>query len=89
MVMSQIAIQRMFQRQIDADQVRQVVFAGAVVEAYPADTPYPSRLMLGWSRGRPQHVVVADNTIDDEIVIITAYEPDPAQWDPDFRRRKA
>jgi len=82
------AIRRMFQRHIDSDQVHQVVLAGEVIETYSTDTPYPSRLVLGWSRGRPLHVVVADNVADHEIIVVTAYEPDPAQWDADFRRRK-
>jgi len=82
------ALQRMFQRYIDIDQVRHVVFAGEVIEAYPTDTPYPSRLVLGWSGARPLHIVIADNPADNEIIVITAYEPDPSQWDAQFRRRK-
>ena len=37
---------------------------------------------------RPLHVVVAYNAQDDEAIIITAYEPDAAQWDSTFKRRK-
>jgi hypothetical protein len=62
--------------------------AGEVVERYPDDQPYPSRLLLGWRKGRPLHVVGAENTSANEMVVITAYEPDRAQWEADFRRRK-
>ena len=62
--------------------------ASEVIENYPDDNPYPSRLLLGWCQERPLHVVVAENAQDDEWIIITAYEPDPAQWDADFKRRK-
>ncbi|MFN3477111.1 MAG: DUF4258 domain-containing protein [Candidatus Methylomirabilales bacterium] len=61
---------------------------GEVIEEYPNDTPYPSRLVLGWRGARPLHVVVADNPDSQETVVITVYEPDPEQREPDFRRRK-
>jgi hypothetical protein len=32
--------------------------------------------------------VVADNTIDRENIVITVYEPDAAEWEADFKRRK-
>ena len=48
-----------------------------------------SRLVLGWRGARTLHVVVAENTVDNEWIVITAYEPDPAQWETDFKRRKA
>ena len=82
------AIQRMFQRGISVDDVRHVLASGEVVEDYPDDTPYPSRLVLGWCEAHPIHVVVADDAETKETIVITAYEPDPAQWEPGFRRRK-
>jgi|PlaIllAssembly_1097288.scaffolds.fasta_scaffold471633_2 hypothetical protein len=47
-----------------------------------------SRLWLGYAGKRPLHVVYAD-TIQGERIIITVYEPDPAQWSPDFTTRIA
>ena len=54
---------------------------------YLDDTPYPSRLVLGWIGTRPIHVVAA-NTAGGETIIVTVYEPDPAQWDADFKRKR-
>lgn len=82
------AIQRMFQHQISEADVRHVLETGEVIEDYPDDRPYPSRLVLGFRGGRPIHVGVADNVEDQETIVITVYEPDPAQWDPTFRRRR-
>jgi hypothetical protein len=82
-------VQRMFERRISVDDVRLAVRTGLLIEEYPADQPYPSRLVLGWSGSRPLHVVVADNRSEDELIVITVYEPDPALWSDDFRRRKA
>ncbi len=82
------AIRRMFQRRIGAEEVRHILTAGEVIENYPDDLPFPSRLVLGWSGTRPLHVVAADNPMAQETIIITVYEPDPAEWQPDFKRRK-
>ena len=82
------AIQRMYQRAISEIEVRHVIAPEEIVEDYPNDTPYPSRLVLGWSGRRPIHVVVADNVDDQENIVITVYEPDPAEWQADFKRRK-
>jgi hypothetical protein len=79
----------MFERRISTDDVRQTLSTGETVERYPDDAPYPSRLVVGSIRGRVIHVVVADNMEDAETIVITAYEPDPAQWEPGFKRRKA
>ena len=78
----------MFQRRINEVDVRNVLENGEVIEEYPEDQPYPSRLVLGWQGYLPIHVVVADNERDQETIVITVYEPGLAQWEPGFRRRK-
>ncbi len=82
------AVRRMFQRQISIADVRHVLDTGEVIEDYPNDYPYPSRLVLGWCDRRPIHVVAAENMKDQQTIVITAYEPDPGQWEDGFRRRK-
>lgn len=82
------AIQRMFQRGINADDVRHVLTNGEVIEDYPHDTPYPSYLVLAWSGSRPIHVLAADNAASQETIVITVYEPEADHWESDFRRRK-
>jgi hypothetical protein len=78
----------MARRGIDENQVRQVLESGELIEEYPADLPFASRLVLGWIGGRPLHVVAADVPGSDRTVIITVYDPDPARWSPDFRQRR-
>ena len=82
------AVQRMYERRISERDVREILTAGETIEQYPDDTPYPSRLVLGWCLGQPIHLVVADNTEAHEIVVITVYEPDPTLWEPGFRQRR-
>jgi hypothetical protein len=82
------AIHRMYQRRISEGEVRNVIETGETIEDYPDDFPYPSRLVLGWHGPLPIHVVVADNNSEQEYIVITVYEPDPSEWEADFKRRK-
>ncbi|MBI3304010.1 MAG: DUF4258 domain-containing protein [Deltaproteobacteria bacterium] len=82
------AIRRMFQRHVSVPDVHHVLATGEVIEDYPDDTPYPTRLMLGWCGSRPLHVVAANNAEAQETIIITVYEPDPDKWEPGFKKRK-
>lgn len=82
------AIRRMREWRLSDDDVLHILATGAVIEAYPSDAPFPSRLVLGWIQGRPLHVVAADNAGAQETVVITVYEPDPHLWDPTFRTRR-
>ena len=88
LIYRQHAIRRMFERAISEAEVRQVLESGRVIEAYPDDTPYPSALLLGYSADRPLHVVYADIEGENERIIITVYEPDPARWEADLATRK-
>ncbi len=82
------AVRRMLQRQIGEPAVRNVIEIGEVIATYPKDQPYPSRLLLGWPGGVPLHVLIAENSIDQETIVITVYRPDPDLWDADFRKRR-
>ena len=81
------AIERMFERGISAEDVRQVLATGDVIGEYRDDTPHPSRLILGFRDDRPIRIVAADNADTSETAIITVYEPDPAKWDSTFSRK--
>ena len=82
------AVRRMFERGITEADVHTVLSEGEEIAAYLDDTPYPSRLLLGWLGAAPLHVVAAYNAQDDEQIVITVYEPDSALWADGFRRRK-
>jgi len=78
---------QMRRRKIRIDDVVEAVSSGEVIEKYPEDTPFPSCLIYGKSNNRPIHVVCALS--DEEVIIITAYEPCPDKWiDFRFRRKK-
>jgi hypothetical protein len=82
------ALRRMFERSISPSDVRKVVEAGQVIESYPNDYPYPSILLLGFANGQPLHVVLGYNEAAEECHVVTAYHPDPTQWDNTFKTRR-
>ena len=43
----------MVERGIGVEEVQSVVNGGQTIEDYPTDTPFPSRLLLGWAGERP------------------------------------
>lgn len=45
------AVRRMAERRVTVDEVRAALVQGETIEDYPDDTPYPSRLVLGWVGG--------------------------------------
>jgi hypothetical protein len=78
----------MARRSISEADVRRVIESGKTIEEYPNDKPYPSRLVMGWIGSRPLHAVVAENPEQQQVIVITVYEPDAGRWAADFTRRK-
>ena len=65
-----------------------VLADGETIENYPDDQPYPSRLVLGFVDEKPVHVVCAESLSDDQMIVITVYEPELERWSADFRIRR-
>jgi len=78
----------MLERNITMEEIETVVESGEVIEDYPDDEPFPSRLILGTPQNQTLHVVAADETDSDITHVITAYHPDPHQWENGIKRRK-
>lgn len=79
------AIIRMFDREISDEDIREILTTGDIIASYPDDRPYPSQL-LGWIGTKPIHILTAE-TDDGEIIIITAYHPEPTLWEDNFKRK--
>lgn len=84
----QHAIRRMHERCISEIDVEQAMETGAIVEAYPNDTPYPSALLLGHAGNKAIHIVYADSIEENLRIIITVYEPNLEIWLEDLRTRR-
>ena len=79
---------RMAERGFSPDTIKSVIENGTVIKSYPDDTPYPSRLILGFDGEKPVHVVSAYNSENDTEYVITVYEPDASKWSDDFTERR-
>ncbi|ABL65454.1 DUF4258 domain-containing protein [Chlorobium phaeobacteroides] len=68
-------------------EVRNVVERGELVEDYPEDVRGHSCLLLGYKLDdTPIHVVCSPK--GDYLAIITAYIPNPEEWECDYKRRR-
>ena len=80
--------EKLRRRMISVNMLEEAIQSGTIIEDDPTDPRGPSCLILGTTQeGRPIHVVCgkADR---DRILVITAYEPSPIEWSPDWRARK-
>lgn len=72
------AIKRMLQRSIEQFEVVEAIVNGEIIEEYPEDKYSPSCLIYGKTgAGRDVHVQVS---LPPQVVVITAYEPNPNEW---------
>jgi len=82
------ARQAMFTRSISDECVESILQSGVVIEDYPQAFPFPAKLLLGVCDGRPIHIVAAENSSHQQVIIITAYEPTLKKWEPDMKTRR-
>ena len=87
-IFSQHAIEQMFKRDIRISDIKEALDSGEIMQKYPDDKPYPSKIVLSYKDKLPLHVVYAFNEADNEIIVITAYHTDPSIWEDDFKTRK-
>ena len=78
----------MYERNVSIGDIESALMDGNVIENYPDDQPYLSRLILGFVGDRPLHMVVASNDAESCDVLVTVYEPVLEKWEEGFSRRK-
>ena len=75
-------------RKISAADIEEAILQGEIIEPYPHDPRGASYLISGMtSKDRTLHVLCG-KLEENEMLIITAYEPDPKDWESDWRTRK-
>ena len=83
---------RMRQRGISSDEVKEALQNCKVIESYPNDYPFPSGLVVGYTRKkRAIHAVVVideENKGEGILWIITVYEPNILEWEERFEKRR-
>lgn len=86
-VLTEHARQRLVERKISIQDVLQAIKTGKIIKQYEDDKPLESCLILGIAVNQsPIHLVVSYD--DDFIYLITAYYPNPTQWEADWKTRK-
>ena len=74
------------ERFITFQKVREIIKKGEIIEDYPDDPRGHSCLICGFVNSeRPIHIVYSPK--NEYLAIITAYLPDPKQWDKNFKVR--
>jgi Domain of unknown function (DUF4258) len=79
--------EKLRQRRIKAEDIEQALEMGKIIEDYLEDQRGASCLILGFVGERPLHVLCGRLDAE-EILIIPAYEPNPAEWGDDCTTRK-
>lgn len=79
---------RMFEREITTSDVRDIVEEHAVVGDHSNRPGSPSREIMGFTRrGRRLMAVIVEGAEEGQVIVITAYWPDPTKWNADFTER--
>jgi hypothetical protein len=78
----------MFTRSISDECVEFILQNGEVIEDYPQAFPFPAKLLMGQCDERPVHVVAAEHSSQQQVIIITAYEPTLKKWESDMKTRR-
>jgi hypothetical protein len=84
---SKHAVDQSIVRRVTAQEIREAVAAGEVIEDYPDDKYGPSCLLFGYTlAGRPLHIQCSYPSRP-LVKIVTLYEPDASLW-VDFKVRR-
>ena len=71
---------------------REAIIAAAdtyeMVEAYPHDKYLPSDLVLARDSSEYLHILFGADVQGDNVRIVTAYRPDPAEWEENLKNRR-
>ncbi|MBS1253679.1 MAG: hypothetical protein MAG451_02732 [Anaerolineales bacterium] len=89
-VWSAHAVIELVAEELTRQEIEEALEACDVIEDYPTlHRPLPDCLVLGYlDDDHPVHVVVAIDTDQDRILIVTVYQPSEQEWEDDWRTRK-
>jgi hypothetical protein len=79
---------RMRDRFIGRDEILGAVATCEIIEEYPRDKYLPSYLVRAEGGGGVFHVLFAADVESNNVRVVTAYRPDPAQWSDDLKSRR-
>ncbi|MBW6469510.1 MAG: DUF4258 domain-containing protein [Anaerosomatales bacterium] len=80
---------RLAHRLVTRGEIHESAESYELIEAYPDDKYLPSYLVLAQGASDPLHVLFAIDRAGDNVRVVTAYRPNPDEWAPDFKTRRA
>lgn len=78
---------RLKARSIPRSWIVNSVGAYEIIESYPEDKYLPSYLVRTEVDGNVFHILFAADVVEENVRVVTAYKPDPAEWTEDMKRR--
>jgi hypothetical protein len=85
---SRHAFRRAVERNISEEEIQQAGRQATIIESYPTDKYSPSCLLLGYTTARRVLHLQVSQAETPLLKIITLYEPDPAEWNESYSRRR-
>ncbi len=79
---------RLKDRAISREAVLESVLDYEIIESYPEDKYLPSYLVFSRYRNVVFHALFAADVEGNNVRVITAYHPGPAQWDGNLKTRR-
>jgi hypothetical protein len=79
---------RMDRRSIARELILGAVETYEIIEAYPRDKYMPSYLVYATAEPHVLHILFATDIDEDNVRVVTAYWPDPAEWSDDLKSRR-
>jgi len=79
---------RLGQRFIAREMIIDALSSYEIVEEYPEDKYFPSYLLLGRHGSVGFHVLFGVDVLAHNVRVVTAYYPDPEEWETDLKTRR-
>lgn len=79
---------RLAGRYLTRDEIFGAVDSYQVIESYPDDKYLPSYLVWAAQGGGAFHILFAIDVGADQLSVVTAYRPDPSDWESDLKTRR-
>ncbi len=78
--------QQRIARRLKREDIEQAILKGEIIEDYPEHHYGPACLLMGVTKkGKVLHVLCG---LEPVVTIITVYEPDPNEWESNWKVRK-
>jgi hypothetical protein len=76
-------------RSISRSAILESVETFEIIESYPEDKYLPSYLVFAQHGGEVMHILFATDVAGNNVRVITAYKPDPSEWESGLRTRRS